>query len=211
MNYEDINVLLNDNDNFMTNIIYKYFTPFYEKFYDENEYIVISQSIMDFITTTIYSHINTENLMLYSICNWFDIIKRIKLFNKETIESMITYMISNNRENKTITNFRHMTEFIELAREMKEHKVDLEPFIRFVILNKLKNANYNIQSVENSDELFIRHMIYQTCYEMPISNVISIIRMKMLEPSFKLIVKGWTDLYLKDERFVLDVFYLKEA
>ena len=79
------------------------------------------------------------------------------------------------------------------------------------ILNQLKNANYNTQSVENSDELFIRHMLYQTCYEMPISNVISLIRMKMLEPTFKLVVKGWSDLYLKDERFALDVFYLKEA
>ena len=124
---------------------------------------------------------------------------------------MNTYMIGNNRENKTITDFTNITEFIELAREMKEHKVDLESFIRFVILNQLKNANYNTQSVKNSDELFIRHMVYQTCYEMPISNVISLIRMKMLEPSFKLIVKGWSDLYLKDERFVLDVFYLKEA
>ena len=75
----------------------------------------------------------------------------------------------------------------------------------------MKNANYNTQSVEHSDELFVRQMIYQTCYEMPISNVIGMIRMRMLEPSFKLIVKGWTDLYLTDERFVLDVFYLKEA
>ena len=55
----------------------------------------------------------------------FDIIKRIKLFNKETIETMNTYMISNTRENKTITDFTNITEFIELAREMKEHKVDL--------------------------------------------------------------------------------------
>ena len=206
-----LNDLLNNNENFMTNVIYKYFTPFYEKFYDENEYISICPSIIDFITTTIYSHINTEQLSLYKICECFDIIKRIKLFNKETIETMNTYMIGNNRENKTITDFTNITEFIELAREMKEHKVDLEPFIRFVILNQLKNANYNTQSVEHADELFVRHMIYQTCYEMPISNVISLIRMKMLEPSFKLIVKGWSDLYLKDERFVLDVFYLKEA
>jgi hypothetical protein len=124
---------------------------------------------------------------------------------------MITYLISNIRENKTITDFTRMTEFIELAREMKVLNVDLEPFIRFVILNQLKNSNYNTQSVEHADELFIRQMIYQTCYEMPMSNVISLIRMKMLEPSFKLIIKGWTDSYLKDERFVLDVFYLKEA
>ena len=206
-----LNELLNDNDNFMTNIIYKYFTPFYEKFYDENEYIVICSSIMDFVTTTIYSHVNTEQLSLCNICECFGIIKRIKLFNKETIDTMITYLISNIRENKTITDFTRMTEFIELAREMKVLNVDLEPFIRFVILNQLKNSNYNTQSVEHADELFVRHMIYQTCYEMPISNVISLIRMKMLEPSFKLIVKGWSDLYLKDERFVLDVFYLKEA
>jgi hypothetical protein len=116
-----------------------------------------------------------------------------------------------NRENKTITDFTHMKSFIELAREMKVHNVNLEPFIRFVILNQLKNANYNTQSVEHADELFVRHMIYQTCYEMPISNVIGMIRMKMLEPSFQLVVKGWTDSYLKDERFYLDVFYLKEA
>ena len=206
-----LNELLDDNDNFMTNVIYKYFTPFYEKFYDENEYVVICQPIIDFVTTSIYSHINTEQLILRNICELFDIIKRIKLFNNETIEAMIAYIISNNRENKTITDFTHMTEFIELAREMKEHKVDIEPFIRFIILNQLKNANYNTQSVEHADELFIRHMIYQTCYEMPISNVISLIRMKMLEPSFKLIIKGWTDSYLKDERLVLDVFYLKEA
>jgi hypothetical protein len=124
---------------------------------------------------------------------------------------MIAYIISNARVNKTITDFTHMTEFIELAREMKHHKVELEPFIRFVILNQLKNAKYNTQSVEHADELFVRQMIYQTCYEMPISNVIGMIRVKLLEPSFQLIVKGWTDLYLKDERFALDVFYLKEA
>jgi hypothetical protein len=206
-----IGELLNENENFMTNVIYKYFTPFYEQFYDENEYIVICPSIMDFITTTIYAHLNTEQLTLYNICKCVDIIKRIKLFNKETNEAMITYLISNNRENKTITDFTHMTEFIELAREIKLNNIDIDPFIRFVILNKIKHSAYNPQSVEQSDELFIRHMLYQTCYEMPISNVISLIRMKMLEPSFKLIVKGWTDLYLSDERFVLDVFYLKEA
>lgn len=209
--YPQLNKLLNDNDNFMTNVIYKYFTPFYEKFYDENEYIVICSSIIDFVTTTIYSVINTDQLSLYRICECFGIIKHIKLFNKETIDAMISRIISNARENKTIDNFAHMAEFIELTREIKEHKVDLEPFIRFVILNQLKNANYNTQSVEHSDELFVRQMIYQTCYEMPISNVIGMIRMRMLEPSFKLIVKGWTDLYLTDERFVLDVFYLKEA
>ena len=209
--YPQLNKLLNDNDNFMTNVIYKYFTPFYEKFYDENEYIVICSSIIDFVTTTIYSVINTDQLSLYRICECFGIIKHIKLFNKETIDAMISRIISNARENKTIDNFAHMAEFIELAREMKEHKVNLEPFIRFVILNQLKNANYNTQSVEHADELFVRQMIYQTCYEMPISNVIGMIRMRMLEPSFKLIVKGWTDLYLTDERFVLDVFYLKEA
>jgi hypothetical protein len=98
-----------------------------------------------------------------------------------------------------------------LASEIKLNNIDIDPFIRFIILNKIKHSAYNPQSVEQSDELFIRHMLYQTCYEMPISNVISLIRMKMLEPSFKLIVKGWSDLYLKDERFVLDVFYLKEA
>jgi hypothetical protein len=206
-----INELLNDNDNFMTNVIYKYFTPFYEKFYDENEYIVICPPIMDFVMTTIYEHVNTEQLTLYNIYKCFDIINRIKLFNKETIEEMLTYLISNNRENKTITDFTHMTEFIEVSREMKQHKVDLDPFFRFVILNQLKYANYNTQSVEHSDELYIRQMLYQTCYEMPISIVIGIIRMKMLEPTFKLVVKGWSDLYLKDERFALDVFYLKEA
>ena len=161
--------------------------------------------------TTIYAHINTEQLTLYNICKCFVIIKHIKLFNKETIEEMITYLISNNRENKTITDFTHMTEFIEVSREMKQHNVDLDPFFRFVILNQLKYANYNTQSVEHSDELYIRQMLYQTCYEMPISIVIGIIRMKMIEPTFKLVVKGWNDLYLKDERFALDVFYLKEA
>ena len=201
------------NDNFMTNIIYKYFTPFYEKFYDENEYIVICESIMDFITTTISDRFNGYyyTLSLNDICEYFGIIKRIKMFNKETIESMLTNLMSNNSTNNTISDFTHMKEFIVLAREMKEHKVDIEPFIRFVILNQLKNANYNIQSVQHADELFVRQMIYQTCYEMPISNVIGMIRMRMLEPSFKLIVKGWTDSYLTDERFVLDVFYLKEV
>jgi len=210
--HTQLNMLLNDNDNFMKNVIYKYFTPFYEKFYDENEYIVIGSSIIDFVTTTIsYLFKQCHLISLNGICEYFDIIKRIKIFNKETIEMIIDYLISNNRENKTITDFTHMTEFIELAREMKEHKVDLEPFIRFVILNQLKNASYNTQSVEHANELFVRQMIYQTCYEMPISNVIGMIRMKMLEPSFQLVVKGWTDLYLKDDRFVLDVFYLKEA
>jgi hypothetical protein len=208
---ENINELLDNNEDFMTNVIYKYFTPFYEKFYDENEYIVICQSIIDFITTTIYAHVNTEQLTLYNICKCFDIIKRIKLFNKETIEAMITYLISNNRENKTIDYFTHMKEFLELSREIKLNNIDIDTLIRFVILNKIKHSAYNPQSVEQSDELFIRNMLYQTCYEMPISNVIGLIRMKMLEPTFKIIVKGWTDDYLEDERFVLDVFYLKEA
>ena len=210
--HPQLNKLLNDNDNFMTNIIYKYFTPFYEKFYDENEYVVICQPIIDFVTTNISHRFKQHQyIALFDICEYFDIIKRIKIFNKETIEAMLTNLMSNNLTNKTINDFGRMKEFIELAREMKEHKVDLEPFIRFIILNQLKNSNYNKQSVEHADELFVRQMIYQTCYEMPISNVIGMIRMRMLEPSFKLIVKGWTDSYLTDERFVLDVFYLKEA
>ena len=186
--------LLDANDNFMTNIIYKYFTPFYETFYDENEYIVICSSIMDFITTTISYRFKQSymELSLNDICEYFGIIKRIKMFNKETIESMLTNLMSNNSTNNTISDFTHMTDFIELVTEMKHYNVDLnlEPFIRFVILNQLKNANYNTQSVEHADELFVRQMIYQTCYEMPISNVIGMIRMKMLEPSFKLIVKA---------------------
>ena len=113
----------------------------------------------------------------------------------------------NQRENGTITDFNGIFELIELCDQIKEKGVDIMPFLRFVILNKIK---YNHYGDKDADELFILHMMYQNqLVERPITNVIGMIRQNITTPpNIKLILKGFVKEYTEYPRFMLDAYYL---
>ena len=115
--------------------------------------------------------------------------------------------MENMRENSTITDFNGIIELIELCDQITKLGLDIKPFLRFVILNKIKSNHYG---EKDADELFILHMMYQNnLVERPISNVSGMIRQNITTPpNIKLILKGFVSEYLDEPRFMIDAYYL---
>ena len=115
--------------------------------------------------------------------------------------------MSNHRENGTITYFNGIIELIELCDQITKQGIDIKPFLRFIILNKIKSNHYG---EKDADELFILHMMYQNnLVERPICNVIGMIRQNITTPpNIKLILKGFVPEYLDEPKFMIDAYYL---
>jgi hypothetical protein len=200
--------LITHNNLLMEFIIYKYFTPYYDKTFDENEYKCINQRIIVHTFSQICNRFRLGGcITIQEIIDVFVTIKYIKKFNKVYTESILDNIMSNQRENGTITDFNGIFELIELCDQIKEKGVDIMPFLRFVILNKIK---YNHYGDKDADELFILHMMYQNnLCELPITNVIGMIRQNITTPpNIKLILKGFVKEYTEYPRFMLDAYYL---
>jgi GTPase Era involved in 16S rRNA processing len=202
---------LDNNDMLMKNIIYKYFSSYYKKIFHEDEYICIHPKIIDQAKIHIlYSCFNTP-LSIGAINSFILILKRIKQFNKETIERMIYAIVNNINKNETFlhiydVDLKEYNDFIQTCDEIKEQNVDIKPLLRFLILNKLKCSKYN---EKNTDELFILHMMYQNKHELPICNVISMIRQNIpTPPNIQVVIKGFVPEYLTDPKFTIDAYYL---
>ncbi len=124
---------------------------------------------------------------------------------------MLDTIIKNKSENKTFDEFgkskENIQQFILTCNEIKEQNVDIKPFLRFVILNKLKHYKYT------ADELFILHMMYQNnLFERPICNVIGMIRQHIITPpSIQLVIKGFLPEYADDLKFMIDAYYLSNC
>jgi hypothetical protein len=200
--------LISHNNLLMEFIIYKYFTPYYETIFEETQYICINDMIIDYTITNICNRLKFGTcITINEIVNVFVTIKHIKHFNKIHITNILKFLVENKSENSSISDFNGMQELINLCDQIKDMEIDIMPFLRFVILNKIKNIHYG---EKDSDELFILHMMYQNnLVERPICNVIGMIRQNITTPpNIKLILKGFVPEYLDEPHFMIDAYYL---
>jgi hypothetical protein len=199
------------NDNLMQNIIYKYFASYYKKSFHENEYICVNPIIIEQAIQSVLRDCLQENSSIMNIICYTSTLKHIKQFDKKTIHLMLDTIIKNKSENKTFDEFgkskENIQEFILACNEIKEQNIDIKPFLRFVILNKLKHYKYT------ADELFILHMMYQNnLFERPICNVIGMIRQHIITPpNIQLVIKGFLPEYADDLKFMIDAYYLSNC
>ena len=200
--------LITQNNVLMEFIIYKYFTPYYDKEFGKDEYKCINKKIIDHTLSQICNRFRLGGcITIQEIVDVFITLKYIKMFKNDIIETVLDNLMSNKRENGTITDFNGIIEFIELCEQIKDNGVDIMPLLRFVILNKIKNNHYG---EKDADDLFILHMMYQDILvERPITNVIGMIRQNITTPpNIKLILKGFVKEYMDEPRFMIDAYYL---
>ena len=194
--YGDVDELIYCYDNINTEIITPYLT--------EN-----STMYPDFLTDRVLALIGEElNSVLTVDCiiKQLHILERINMFEKTTIETVFSKIVSNIRENKSITFEKccidkedSIDELIEILDKCAENDVNLSELLRFLIMNQLHYIN-------NNNTLFIKKMLYRRYGEIIISEYI--LREFNNSVSFDKFVKGLTAEDLNSNEHKLDIYYL---
>ena len=194
--YGDVDELIYCYDNINTEIITPYLT--------EN-----STMYPDFLTDRVLALIGEELnsvLTVYCIIKQLHILERINMFEKITIETVFSKIVSNIRENKSITFEKccidkedSIDELIEILDKCAENDVNLSELLRFLIMNQLHYIN-------NNNTLFIKKMLYRRYGEIIISEYI--LREFNNSVSFDKFVKGLTAEDLNSNEHKLDIYYL---
>ena len=163
----------------------------------------------DFLTDRVLALIGEELnsvLTVYCIIKQLHILERINMFEKITIETVFSKIVSNIRENKSITFEKccidkedSIDELIEILDKCAENDVNLSELLRFLIMNQLHYIN-------NNNTLFIKKMLYRRYGEIIISEYI--LREFNNSVSFDKFVKGLTAEDLNSNEHKLDIYYL---
>jgi predicted DNA-binding ribbon-helix-helix protein len=145
-------------------------------------------------------------LTVNCIIKQLNILSRINMFEKTTIETMFSKIVSNIRENKSITFEKCcidkevcLDELIQILDKCSENDVNLSELLRFLIMNQLHYIN-------NNNTLFIKKMLYRRYGEIIISEYI--LREFNNTASFDKFVKGLTAEDLNSNEHKLDIYYL---
>jgi GTP-binding protein EngB required for normal cell division len=163
----------------------------------------------DFLTDRVLALIGEELnsvLTVNCIIKQLNILSRINMFEKTTIETMFSKIVSNIRENKSITFEKCcidkevcLDELIQILDKCSENDVNLSELLRFLIMNQLHYIN-------NNNTLFIKKMLYRRYGEIIISEYI--LREFNNTASFDKFVKGLTAEDLNSNEHKLDIYYL---
>jgi predicted DNA-binding ribbon-helix-helix protein len=157
----------------------------------------------DFLTDRVLALIGEElNSVLTVDCiiKQLHILERINMFEKTTIETVFSKIVSNIRENKSITFEKCCIDgLIEALDKCSENDVNLSELLRFLIMNQLHYIN-------NNNSLFIKKMLYRRYGEIIISEYI--LREFNNSASFDKFVKGLTTEDLNSNEHKLDIYYL---
>ena len=214
-----VNELIDCYDNVNTKIIKPYLTlntTIYPDFLTHRVLALISEELNSVLTIDV-------------IIKQLHILERINMFEKITIETMFSKIISNIRENKSIT-FEKCCydkkdcydkekccydkekdcydkekycydELIAFLEKCSEKDVDLSELLRFLIMNQLHCINNN--------SLFIKKMLYRRYGEIIISEYIlrEFDNASALAP-FTKFVKGLSASDLTSAEHKLDIYYL---
>ena len=192
--------------------------------YDKVNMEIISPYIRqhkDYYNTTAYPSFLTERVLaligeelngvltIDTIIKQLNILDRINVFDKTTIEILFSKIVSNIRENKSITFEKCcidkkccIDDLIEVLDKCSEKGVNLSEMLRFLIMNQL-------QCINNNNSLFIKKMLYRRYGEIIISeyilrefdNIVS-------STPFDKFVKGLTKEDLNSKEHKLDMYYL---
>jgi GTP-binding protein EngB required for normal cell division len=160
----------------------------------------------DFVTERVLVLIGEEIngiLTIDCIVKQMNVLLRINMFEKTTIETVFSQIVTNVREkssiNFTSNSSNSISELIDLLNQCSEKGVILSELLRFLIVNQLYCIN-------NNNSLFIKKMLYRRYGEIIISEYI--LRECAASAPFDKFVKGLTEDDIYGEENKLDMFYL---
>jgi predicted DNA-binding ribbon-helix-helix protein len=196
--YGTVDELIDSYDKVNTEII----TPYIRQHKDCYNTTVYPGFLTERVMTLIGEELNSV-LTVDFIVKQLNILERINVFDKTTIETMFSKIVSNIRENKSITFEKCcIDDLIEVLDKCSEKGVNLSEMLRFLIMNQLHCIN-------NNNSLFIKKMLYRRYGEIIISeyilrefdNIVS-------STPFDKFVKGLTREDLNSNEHKLDMYYL---
>ena len=194
-----VDELIASYDNINTEII----TPYIRQNTDYYNNSVYPSFLTDRVLTLIGDELNNV-LTVDSIIKQLNILERINMFDKTTIEAMFSKIVLNIRENKSIGFEEHgnrIDDLIEVLNKSSEIDVNLSELLRFLIMNQLHCIN-------NNNSLFIKKMLYRRYGEIIISEYILREFNTSASAPFGKFVKGLTSEDLNSKEHKLDMYYL---
>ena len=194
-----VDELIASYDNINTEII----TPYIRQNTDYYNNSVYPGFLTDRVLTLIGDELNNV-LTVDSIIKQLNILERINMFDKTTIEAMFSKIVLNIRENKSIGFEEHgnrIDDLIEVLNKSSEIDVNLSELLRFLIMNQLHCIN-------NNNSLFIKKMLYRRYGEIIISEYILREFNTSASAPFGKFVKGLTSEDLNSKEHKLDMYYL---
>ena len=163
----------------------------------------------DFVTERVLTLIGEEiNGMLTIDCivKQLNVLLRINMFEKTTIETVFSKIVSNIRQ-KSAINFadnsnNNISELLDLLNKCSEKGVILSELLRFLIVNQLYCIN-------NNNSLFIKKMLYRRYGEIIVSEyILRECDNVAASVPFDKFIKGLTEDDIYGEENKLDMFYL---
>jgi GTP-binding protein EngB required for normal cell division len=197
--YGTVDELIDSYDNVNTEII----TPYIRQHKDYYNTTAYPGFLTERVLTLIGDELNTV-LTVECIIKQLNILERINMFDKTTIETMFSKIVLNIRENKSIgfeEDGNRIDDLIEVLDKCSEIDVNLSELLRFLIMNQLHCIN-------NNNSLFIKKMLYRRYGEIIISEYILREFNSSASAPFDKFVKGLTSEDLNSKEHKLDMYYL---
>jgi GTP-binding protein EngB required for normal cell division len=197
--YGTVDELIDSYDNVNTEII----TPYIRQHKDYYNTTAYPGFLTERVLTLIGDELNTV-LTVECIIKQLNILERINMFDKTTIETMFSKIVLNIRENKSIgfeEDCNRIDDLIEVLDKCSEIDVNLSELLRFLIMNQLHCIN-------NNNSLFIKKMLYRRYGEIIISEYILREFNSSASAPFDKFVKGLTSEDLNSKEHKLDMYYL---
>jgi GTP-binding protein EngB required for normal cell division len=197
--YGTVDELIDSYDNVNTEII----TPYIRQHKDYYNTTAYPGFLTERVLTLIGDELNTV-LTVECIIKQLNILERINMFDKTTIETMFSKIVLNIRENKSIgfeEDCNRIVDLIEVLDKCSEIDVNLSELLRFLIMNQLHCIN-------NNNSLFIKKMLYRRYGEIIINEYILREFNSSASAPFDKFVKGLTSEDLNSKEHKLDMYYL---
>ena len=203
-------MICNENEIGIIMTYFDYITNAIEPYYSCPSYPEYPEYLKQQVISIILKEVSHQ-LTINSFIEYFSILEKINCFNKIQIEPLLNYIINNIRKENTITTNLHYLmngEFIYTAEDLisifdKFIKLDINisKIVRFIIMNNISRLS--------ASELYIRQLLYYKYHELPIYHFIN--KKLQLEQIdiFELTINGLTDINLEDNKYKLDMYYLK--
>jgi hypothetical protein len=163
----------------------------------------------DFVTERVLVLIGEEIngiLTIDCIVKQLNVLLRINMFEKTTIETVFSKIVSNIRQKSSInfadSSSNNISELMDLLNQCSEKGVILSELLRFLIVNQLYCIN-------NNNSLFIKKMLYRRYGEIIISEyILRECDSVAASAPFDKFIKGLTEDDIYGEENKLDMFYL---
>jgi GTP-binding protein EngB required for normal cell division len=167
---------------FYDNYILQIFVPRFAEYYDTTKY---SETLKHHVITMVCEACG-NSLSVQTIIDKLMILKRIALFDKNTLNTLFAIIVANVREKETVdfselTNSQ-MQKLISLFDKCRTIDVNLSQMLRFLIINQLYSESFA------HDFLYMKYLLYVQSGELIISNYMQ--SAYSIKPSLATFVQG---------------------